>query len=170
MNNIFIYKNIKYIIILLIQILIIDTLPLGHFYIMLYPCTILLMPVSLPRAVVIVASFVIGFLVDWFCNGNGFHTASLTMLGYFRYYLLQYLEPSSKWNKNDAPNLYQQGLNWFIKYISISILLHHSYYYFLESFSTHNLYVTFKKIFISTIISSIFIILINLFFLKNNKQ
>lgn len=171
MNNSYIYTNIIRIILLLfIQIFILDIIPFGYFYIMIYPCAILLLPVAMNRTLVVMIAFICGLILDLFSNGHGLHTASLTLLGYLRFFILKYFQPKSGWDKLDVPNLYQQGINWFINYVLLSIFVHHTYYFFLESFSAYSIFSTLKRLVLSIILSTISIILINLFFLKDNKH
>jgi hypothetical protein len=171
MNSSFIYTNsIRIIILLLIQIFLLDILPFGYFYIMIYPCAILLLPVATPRVAVIIIAFLCGIILDTFSNGYGLHTASITLLGYLRFFILKYFQPKSGWGKLDVPNIYQQGLQWFVYYILISIFIHHSFYFLLESFSAYSIIYTIKRLIISIILSSILTILINLLFLKDNKH
>jgi hypothetical protein len=171
MNSGFIYTNmVRIILFLMIQILLLNTLPLGRFYIMIYPVVILLLPIAVPRALVVIISFVCGFILDWFSNGNGLHTASLTFLGYARGHILPYFRPKSGWDKLDVPNIYQQGLNWFVYYTAIAVLLHHSAYFFLEAFSTINILYTIQKLLLSAAASFSVILLVNLLFLRNRKM
>jgi hypothetical protein len=137
---------------------------------MIYPCAILLLPVAMNRTLVVIIAFICGLILDLFSNGHGLHTASLTLLGYLRFFILKYFQPKSGWDKLDVPNLYQQGINWFINYVLLSIFVHHTYYFFLESFSAYSIFSTLKRLVLSIILSTISIILINLFFLKENKH
>ena len=170
MNSNFIYANIiRIIFFLIIQLFLFNMLPIGIFYIMVYPIVILLFPVATRNVLVVIIAFICGFILDWFSNGNGLHTASLTFLGYSRSYILNYIKPTSGWTKIDIPNIYRQGFKWFVGYITIAILIHHSVYFFLEAFSSVNILFTLRKMILSSIMSVGIILLINLLFLKNNK-
>lgn len=170
MNSSFIYVNIiRIIFFLIIQLFLFNMLPVGIFYIMVYPIVILLFPVATKKVVVVIVAFICGFILDWFSNGNGLHTASLTFLGYSRSYLLNYLKPASGWTKIDVPNIYQQGFKWFASYVAFAVLIHHTIYFLLESFSSVNILFTLRKMILSAIMSIVIILLINLLFLKNNK-
>lgn len=170
MNNSFIYTNIVRItLLLLVQIFLLNVLPFGIFYIMIYPLGILLLPIQMKRVWVVVLAFVCGAILDWFGNGGGLHTASLTFLGYFRGYILNYYRPKSGWDKFDVPNIYKQGITWFTYYISIGLIAHHFVYFSLESFSSIHILFTIRKMLLSMIMSFIVIMLINLLFLRNNK-
>lgn len=170
MNFNFIYTNIiRIAIILLLQIFLFDKLPTGIFYIMVYPITILLLPIAVPRAIVVIISFVIGFILDWFSNGNGLHTASLTFMGYIRGFILTNFQPRSGWDKLDVPNIYQQGVQWFVYYITVCLFIHHTSYYIFEALSAGSWLYTIQKSIFSFFASTITILLINILFLKNRK-
>lgn len=170
MNKEFIYINtIRTVFFLILQIFLFNILPIGIFYIMVYPAAILLFPNATRKVLIVIIAFSCGFILDWFSNGNGLHTASLTFLGYSRSYILEYIRPISGWTKIDVPNIYQQGFKWVATYTTIAIIIHHSVYFFLESFSAINVLFTLKKMVLSSIMSIAIILLINLLFLKNNK-
>ena len=170
MNNSYIYTNIIRIILLLfIQIFILDIIPFGYFYIMIYPCAILLLPVAMNRTLVVIIAFICGLILDLFSNGHGLHTASLTLLGYLRFFILKYFQPKSGWDKLDVPNISQQGITWFFYYSLIMFSIHHLLYFFLEVFSFANFFSTIFKTLISLFGSLLVVWMISLYFMRNKR-
>jgi hypothetical protein len=137
---------------------------------MVYPMTILLLPVSTQRLTVLFLAFFTGLIIDIFSNGGGLHTASLTALGYLRIYILDTFQPRSGWDKLDVPNLSQQGVNWFFYYSLIFFSIHHFIYFFLEVFSFTNFLSTILKTIFSIIGSLLIVWIISLFFLRNTRD
>jgi hypothetical protein len=171
MNNKFIITNsIRFVLLIALQILLLNELPLGSAYLMVYPMTILLLPVSTQRLTVLFLAFFTGLIIDIFSNGGGLHTASLTALGYLRIYILDTFQPRSGWDKLDVPNLSQQGVNWFFYYSLIFFSIHHFIYFFLEVFSFTNFLSTILKTIFSIIGSLLIVWIISLFFLRNTRD
>ena len=78
MNSKFVINNtIRFVLLIAVQIMLLNELPLGRAYIMIYPLAILLLPVFTPRIVVVVLAFFTGLIIDIFSNGGGLHTAAL---------------------------------------------------------------------------------------------
>jgi rod shape-determining protein MreD len=170
MNNKFIFTNsIRFVLLIALQVLLLNELPFGSAYLMIYPMTILLLPVSSPRLVVLLLAFFTGLIIDVFSNGGGLHTASLTAIGYLRIYILDTFQPRSGWDKLDVPNLSQQGVTWFFYYSLIFFSIHHFIYFFLEVFSFANFFSTIFKTIFSLCGSLIIVWVISLFFLRNNR-
>jgi rod shape-determining protein MreD len=171
MNNKFIFTNsIRLVLLIALQVLLLNELPFGSAYLMIYPMAIMLLPVSSPRLVVLFLAFFTGLIIDIFSNGGGLHTASLTAVGYLRIYILDTFQPRSGWDKLDVPNLSQQGVNWFFYYSLIFFTIHHLIYFFLEVFSFANFFSTIIKTLFSLFGSLVIVWIISLFFLRNTRD
>lgn len=171
MNNKFILTNIiRFAVLIALQVLLLNELPLGRAYIMIYPLAILLLPVFTPRLAVLVLAFFTGLVIDMFSNGGGLHTASLTLIGYSRSYIMDTFQPRSGWDKLDVPNLSQQGVTWFFYYTLICFSIHHLAYFFLEVFSVANFFPTIFKTLISLFGTLLLVWMISLFFMRDIKE
>jgi len=171
MNSKFVITNsIRFVLLIALQVLLLNELPLGRVYIMIYPLTILLLPVFTPRLVVLFLAFFTGLIIDIFSNGGGLHTATLTAIGYSRSYVLDTFQPRSGCDKLDVPNVSQQGVTWFFYYSLIMFSLHHLLYFFLEVFSFANFFSTIFKTIISLFGSLLIVWMISLFFMRNSRE
>jgi hypothetical protein len=171
MNNKFILINtIRFMVLIALQILLLNELPLGRAYIMLYPLAILLLPVFTPKLAVLFLSFFLGMIIDMFSNGGGLHTAALTAMGYSRSFILDTFQPRSGWEKLDVPNLSQQGATWFFYYTLISFSLHHIFYFYLEVFSFANFFSTIFKTLISLSATLALMWIVSLLFMRNTRE
>jgi hypothetical protein len=137
---------------------------------MVYPLTILLLPVFTPRLAVLFLSFFTGMIMDAFSNGGGLHMASLTAIGFLRSFILDTFQPPSGWDKLDVPNISQQGMTWFFYYSLILFSIHHFLYFFLEVFSFANLITTLIKIVVSLFCSLLLVWILSLFFMRNTRD
>ncbi|MCB9032508.1 MAG: hypothetical protein H6553_01570 [Chitinophagales bacterium] len=170
MNYKFIFTNIiRVLFLVLLQVTLLNVLPINRFYIMIYPLAILLLPMATPKALVVVIGFVVGFIVDWLSNTSGLHTASLTLMAYSRSFILDNFQPKSGWDKLDVPNVKQQGYAWFFYYTLICFFIHHFAFFFLEVFSFHHFLHTLLKFVLSLASSLILMWLLTLSFFKSNE-
>lgn len=168
-NNIIFINIIRFVLLIALQVLLLNELPFGSSYIMIYPLAILLLPVSTPRVSVLLLAFFTGLIIDVFSNGGGLHTASLTAIGYLRSYILDTFQPRSGWDKLDVPNLSQQGVTWFFYYSLIFFTIHHFIYFFLEVFSFANFFSTIFKTLLSLLSSLVIVWIISLFFMRKSR-
>ncbi|MDB5226022.1 MAG: rod shape-determining protein MreD [Bacteroidota bacterium] len=171
MNNKFLLSNIiRFVLLIALQVLLLNELPLNRAYLMIYPLIILLLPVFTPRLAVLFIAFFTGMIIDVFSNGGGLHTAALTAVGYLRSYILDTFQPRSGWDKLDVPNISQQGLTWFFYYSLIFFSIHHWLYFFLEVFSFTNFFATIFKTMISLFGSLLLMWILTLFFMRNSRE
>ncbi|MBK9329536.1 MAG: hypothetical protein IPM95_09555 [Sphingobacteriales bacterium] len=171
MNNKFILTNIiRFAVLMALQVLLLNELPLGRAYIMIYPLAILLLPVFTPRLAVLVLAFLTGLIIDMFSNGGGLHTASLTLIGYGRSYILDTFQPRSGWTNWMFPIFHSRASPGFFYYTLIGFSIHHLAYFFLEVFSFANFFPTIFKTLISLFGTLLLVWMISLFFMKDIKE
>ncbi|HQG37688.1 MAG TPA: hypothetical protein PLK15_01045 [Chitinophagales bacterium] len=171
MNSKFVINNtIRFVLLIAVQIMLLNELPLGRAYIMIYPLAILLLPVFTPRIVVVVLAFFTGLIIDIFSNGGGLHTAALTVVGYSRSYILDTFQPRSGWDKLDVPSLSKQGFLWYFYYTLILFSIHHFVYFFLEVFSFANFFSTIFRVIFSLSGSLLLVWMISFFFKRNTRE
>lgn len=146
----------RYIIVMLLQILLFDQLQLwGACHPYIYVVCLLMMPITLPHSADMIIGAVIGLIMDIFCNSMGVHTASCILLMFVRPYLLGVII-NDKDRLNEQISLRSVGMEAFIKYTVILVLLHHLTVFSLAAWSwTHIGFVL-----LETVISSIVTILI----------
>jgi rod shape-determining protein MreD len=143
----------------LLQVLLLNQIHLGGFlnpYI--YVLFILLLPISMQRYQVLLLSFLIGITVDWFSNTLGLHAASALLIGFLRTPLMK-LTTIREIEQSDYPGLNQTGVKWFLTYVSVSVVIHHMFLFYLEVFSFDNFFRTLLRALISSVFTIIIIVL-----------
>jgi hypothetical protein len=160
---------IRFIIILLVQVLILKRVDLsfGNFdyiHILFYPAFILSLPVSLPRQLVIVLGFIMGIMVDIFYDSPGVHASALVAVAFARGLVLRALEPQGGYKTKNTPGIRDFDLGWFFIYSSILMAIHCGIYFFMEAFSFKHVFDIFLNTIFSFIFSMIFILLYQLLF------
>jgi rod shape-determining protein MreD len=146
----------RYIIVMLLQILLFDQLQLwGACHPYIYVLCLLMMPITLPHSADMIIGAVVGLIMDVFCNSMGVHTASCILLMFVRPYLLGAII-NDKDRLNEQISLRTVGMEAFIKYTVILVLIHHLTVFSLAAWSWSHI----GFVLLETLISSIVTILI----------
>ena len=146
----------RYIIVMLLQILLFDQLQLwGACHPYIYVLCLLMMPITLPHSADMIIGAVVGLIMDVFCNSMGVHTASCIFLMFVRPYLLGAII-NDKDRLNEQISLRTVGMEAFIKYTVILVLIHHLTVFSLAAWSWSHI----GFVLLETLISSIVTILI----------
>ncbi|MCL1943665.1 MAG: rod shape-determining protein MreD [Candidatus Azobacteroides sp.] len=95
------------------------------------------LPVGISRNLLLFLGFVLGFVIDVFCNTPGINAGASVLAAFLRPYLIKSLATLDV-AENREPSLYLFGLQPFLRYIAVMILIHHAALLLLESFSLFN--------------------------------
>lgn len=134
-----------------------------------YPLFILLLPFQLSRQLQLILGFLIGFSIDIFLGSLGIHTAAAVFLAYLRPWLINLITPKGT-EFEVSPNIYSQGLGWFVMYLFLAITGHHLFYFIIETAGFYNLFFLLLKITLSAFASSGFMLMLLYLFSKNPKR
>lgn len=140
MNSVIAVNIIRFIIIILAQVLIFKRIAfttegLGFVHFIVYPVTILLLPLRTPKGVLLVLGLITGLFIDIFYDSIGVHASALVFTAYIRNLVIAALEPFEGYNQNDVPGIRSLGFGWFVSYLSICMFLHLFFYFSVEAFS-----------------------------------
>lgn len=166
MNSVISANIIRFFILALGQVLVFKRIAFswGDFafiHFIIYPLFIILLPIKVPRPIVIALGFLIGIFVDLFYDSPGVHASASVFTAYTRGIVLDFLEPYEGYNTNDSPTIMTRGIGWFMTYASILFGLHLLWYFSVEAFS----FVFFFEILLNTIFSFIASFIIIMLFL-----
>ena len=128
----------RYIVVMLLQVLLFDQLQLwGACHPYIYVLCLLMLPITLPHSVDMLIGAAVGFVMDVFCNSLGIHMAACILLMFIRPYLLGGIV-NDKDRLNEQINLHTIGLEAFVKYAVLLVLVHHLTVFLLAAWSwTH---------------------------------
>ena len=131
----------RFILLIGIQVLLLNQLRLhSMFSPYIYPLFILLLPIDLPRPWVLFLALLAGLTVDAFSNSMGMHASAALLIGWLRTPILNLLKPSGGYQTEDRPTLNFMGLRWFVLYSTILMLIHHTYFFFIETLSFNHFF------------------------------
>ena len=124
----------------------------------IYILFVLLLPLSSPRYAVPILAFLIGITIDIFSNSLGVHAFATVFAAYFRPYVIRLISNREE-DKSDYPGLMQTNGRWFLGYITIMVVIHHTALFYLEVFTFHNFFETLFRIFVSSVFTIFAIVL-----------
>jgi len=158
MNNIFTKNIVRFVLLVLLQVLVLNNIQLHQLINpFIYILFILLLPIGAARWMVLCASFLLGLTVDVFNDTGGIHAAACVLIAYIRPFILSLISPHGGYDTNDVPGLGQMGITWFTIYSVILVSIWNITYFLLEVFTFDSFFRTFIKILISTLISLVLI-------------
>jgi hypothetical protein len=130
----------------------------GFFNPYAYLLFIILLPLSAPRYLVLILAFLLGLIIDIFSNSLGVHSAATVFAAYARPLVIRVISNRED-DKSDYPGLHQNKLIWFVNYVLIMVLLHHTVLFYLEVYTFANFFNTFYRVILSSLFSIIIIVL-----------
>ncbi|WP_291285858.1 rod shape-determining protein MreD [Flavobacterium sp.] len=168
MNSALLLNIFRFIMLLAIQVVIFNNMNfLGYISPFPYILYIILYPVNSNRTGLIVSSFLLGIVMDMFCNSGGIHATACLVLAYYRPYIfkfsfgLSYEYQTIKLNDSLTPERFS--------FILVSVVLHHIVLFVLEAFQFKFI----LDVLLRTLFSSIFTIItsiIIIYLIKPNKR
>ena len=136
MYNTLIRNILRFIVLLVVQVLVFDNLGFGtyiHPYI--YVLFVLLLPFDTPKWRLLIDGFLIGIAVDIFNGTPGLNAGATVFLAFMRPYIIGITSRKSDLDGKNAPTVTEMGLQWFAVYAFLLILLHNLVLFWLEAFS-----------------------------------
>lgn len=171
MINEVIRNSLRFILLVLLQVLIVQNIHLGA-YVILFPYIlfILLLPFETPKLLVMFIAFCTGLVIDMFYDTAGIHAAVCTLVGYSRHYILKVLAPREGYDAGQSPTIQSMGAVWFITYSATMIFIHHLFFFYLEIFRFDEFFTTLLRVFLSTIGTFVFVYVIQFLFYRAIKK
>jgi len=155
---------------LLAQILIFSNINFSSFvnpYV--FPLFILLLPFETPRWLLMFIGFGSGLLLDLFLGSVGMHAAACLLIAYLRPFLINIITPKGT-EFEISPNVYAQGITWFVVYLGITMFLYLAFYFLVEAATFLNFLLLLIKIFLSVFVSVIFMLIFLFLFSAKKKR
>ncbi|MFM7022604.1 MAG: rod shape-determining protein MreD [Flavobacteriales bacterium] len=130
-----------------------------------YILFLLLLPKNTNNALALIIAFTLGIILDFFSDSGGIHAAACVPLTYIRPFILRTVGTESK-KDNYNPTIKDLGFNRYLPYAGIMVLIHHSILFYLEAFEFSLFFSTFVKMLGSSVLTLIFIVIIQYIFIK----
>jgi rod shape-determining protein MreD len=154
------FKYIVYFVVfILLQLLVFNNIEFsGYINPYIYVLFILLLPFTTPRAVMLVVAFLLGLTIDLFMGTPGVHSSATVLMAFARPWVMALFSPREGYQSGTYPRLSQFGMEWFVKYTVMLVIIHHFTLFYLEAFSFNHFFNTFFRAFLSSILTSLIIV------------
>ncbi|HAQ21774.1 MAG TPA: rod shape-determining protein MreD [Prolixibacteraceae bacterium] len=150
---------IMFVVLVLVQVLILNNIQVsGLINPYVYILFILLLPFTIPGYFLLGISFLLGLSIDIFSNTPGIHAGASVLLGFLRPGIAQLISSREIIEKGNMPNMTLLGFASFLKYIVISVLVHHLFLFFAETFSFGDILETLLRWILSSVFSIVIIL------------
>jgi len=159
MNNLILSNTIRFIGLVLLQVLILNHIDLfGYINPIAYIIWIFLFPIRKNKSLLLIASFLLGLSIDFFSDSGGINAAATLFIAFIRLPILKAILRKSDFDYV-LFNIRTISLDKIFLYITTLTIIHHFIVFSLEYFS----YNDFTTIISNTFFTSIFTILISIF-------
>jgi rod shape-determining protein MreD len=159
MNNILRYAG-TFVLLITLQLLIFNNIEFsGYVNPFVYVMFILILPVAIQSWILLLLSFLTGFVIDLFCGTLGVHVFATVLAGFVRPWVLSLNVTAEGAEAEMSPSSYRSGLRWFLIYTFTVVLVHHLALFFVEIFSLRHFFETLLRVLVSTTVTTFFIIL-----------
>jgi rod shape-determining protein MreD len=153
-----------FILLILLQLLLFNNIQFsGYVNPYVYILFILLLPVEIPPWLLLLISFITGLIIDFFSGTPGMHSSATLMAGFFRPYVLRVISPRDGYEAGASPSMIAYGFRWFLSYTLLIVLIHHTTLFYLEVFRLSEFFRTMLRVFLSSLFSIAFILLIEFY-------
>ncbi|MDG2164884.1 MAG: rod shape-determining protein MreD [Flavobacteriales bacterium] len=167
MNDI-LQHTIRFFILASIQILVLNNVQIsGYINPFVYILFIMLLPPKMPKAIVLILAFVMGFTIDVFSDSYGIHSSATVLLAFLRPKVLALVSVKGGEDLEEI-SIKQLKINRFFTYSGILCLIHHFTLFYLEAFRVNEFFDTFLRALYSSFISILMILMIES--LRSNQK
>lgn len=161
MYNALIRNILRFVGLFFLQVLIIDNMRLGNF---IHPCVyvlyIMLLPFETPKWKLMINAFLIGFAVDIFNGTPGLNAAATVLMAYIRPSIIDLTSRKSDIEGKNEPSASEMGMQWFVLYSVLLLIIHNLTLFLLEAFSFRLFGLVLLETLLSVVISAFVIVLI----------
>lgn len=169
MINTILRNIIRFILLVLLQVLVIKNIELGKFINpFIYVLFIIALPFETPKWLLLLSGFVLGISIDMFYDTMGLHAAAGVFMAFIRPSILNLFSPREGYEFGTQPTIQYLGVPWFVSYSGILILLHHFVLFYLEIFRFSEFLHTLMRVVISSIFTLLLVIITQ--YLFNRKK
>ena len=161
----------RFIILILIQVLIFNHISLWG-YLTPYPYLyfILLLRKNISNTSLLLTGFLTGLTVDIFQNTLGMQAAAATLVAFARPYVIKSYFRTMEFTSDEIPGINKLKFGGFFKYTFTLVFIHSFTVYILETLSVHNFSILLKDTLVNALITTMFIIIFELFAAKRSKR
>jgi len=143
---------IRFLVLMAVQVVVLNNVQFsGYINPFVYIMFIMMLPVRIPKSLLLLIAFLTGLVVDMFSNTMGMHAAACVFMAYTRPSLLQLMAPRDGYEAESSPSIKQLGFTWFLIYASALTIIHHLMLFYIEVFRFSEFFSTLLRVVLSSI-------------------
>jgi rod shape-determining protein MreD len=157
----------RFLLFLFVQALVLNNMPPLHRFITpyLYFLFIIWMPFSTGRVSLLITGFLLGLSLDFFTKSPGLHASAALLVAYLRPFLISLMVPKdTRELAVGSPSRQTMGTASYILFISLLTIFHHGWLVFLEWMTFGDFLFFIGKVFFSSLVSLLLILITELIF------
>lgn len=159
---------LQFAVLIILQLLIFNNIEFtGYVNPYVYVLFILLLPFETPKALLLILAFILGLIIDLFIGTPGVHSTATLSMAFLRPYVLNIFAPRDGYQAGTNPRIRYYGLEWFVKYTAILVIIHHFILFYLEVLSFNHFFNTFLRSFASTSFTLLILVLSQFLVFRN---
>ncbi|KIC92383.1 hypothetical protein [Flavihumibacter sp. ZG627] len=165
-------NTIRFIVFILVQVFVLHKIPPLHQFVVpyLYFLYILWLPFNMGRTWLMVVAFLFGLSLDYFLVTPGLHAAACVFIAYIRPFLVNLLiRQEGAEQSYGAPSPASMGWAPYSVFVLVLTVLHHGYLVFLEWMQFGNFWYFLGKVFATTAVSLLLILITELLFYRKER-
>jgi len=169
MNNSYLKYGFLVILLVFIQVLLLNNVRfLGYINPIIYILFIFIYPIKENKTSLLISSFFIGLLIDFFSDSGGSNAAAMVFIAFIRLPVVRLIQNKMEF---DYLLFHIKKLSFIqiIVYVFSLTFIHHLLLFYLEYYSLQGMLFVLLKVFFTAIFSSIVIGLSISLFVKNTK-
>ncbi len=171
MNNVYLKNIIRFILLILFQILVLDTVQFGGYIIpYVYLLFILLLPLDTNKSLLLLLAFFTGLSIDFFENTLGLHAAAVVFMAFARPGVIKFYFPTLEHTRGEEPGLSKLGITGFLKYSFTLVFLDQFLLSFLEVFSLHDFLQILSHVLINALFTTLGILITVMLFTPQRSK
>ena len=153
-----------FILLLLLQVLLFNNIQFsGYVNPYIYIMFILLLPVEIPSWLLLILSFGMGMIIDFYSGSPGMHSSASVLAGFVRPYVLRFISPRDGYEPGANPSMLIYGFRWFLVYTLIIVIVHHTALFYLEVFRFTDFFRTLLRVMLSSLFTIVFVLIIEFY-------
>ena len=164
MGSLIVKNIIRFLIVFLLQAFVLASFTINYpildnTNVIIYPLIILLFPLRTPNGLILLYSFGLGIMLDFFYNSPGIHASAAVLTAFLRPYVLSWIEPRGGYSVESSPTMREYGSTWFVMYSAILMLVHLFFLFSVQAFTFAYIIEILLKTLLSFIVSMVFILI-----------
>lgn len=128
-----------------------------------------MLPFATPKWLVLISSFILGISVDIFSSDIGINACCCVLIGFLRPMYLNLFSGNIDNVAYLRPSMSSLGVKNFVLFTSTMVLTHHILYFIVETFAINELLQLLLRILLSSIVTIVLILLLDMIFFKRHN-